>query len=540
VTFDGLLERLGVDPAQWRALLRISLRIDFPIQNANKTNAERKHMNLLGLGLLIYTLAGVTPAFIAYRSPDPLLGGASLSTIVAFMLASTLLSGEGSTIVSPNDHQILGFRPVTSRTYLAVRVGALMVRSIVISAAVAVMPMLVFLLKGDGIHPLAAIATMLDAQMTGAAVTLAIVAMYGWLLQVAGPQRMMRYVAYLQFVATTVTWLGFIAVSQGLNSRVLQGATLSGTSWWLALPPAWFGSYLPIATGAAGGGAAVGAALSVATIAAFGRNIRDKLSMTYAERLSDLATMTAVPATRARDWFGGLRDETRAIAILVRSQLEHDMKFRIGLISMLPITLFYLFMGGLPVDPFVKGAARGGPGDIGLIQVALMFMPMTLRQVLVTSDSWRASWIFHTTPADRAKLVLSARNIITAMFLIPFATVLAIVFAYAFNDAGHALLHATFLALVSWTALQFVILISPQLPFSIQPGKDVEFAVNLARMLGVVTVGMGSYLLLRIFVYRHLERIWIALLFFAVAGVLMQWLTAVRARRRPLALMYME
>jgi hypothetical protein len=114
------------------------------------------------------------------------------------------------------------------------------------------------------------------------------------------------------------------------------------------------------------------------------------------------------------------------------------------------------------------------------------------------------------------------------------------VFAYAFHDAGHALLHATFLALVSWTGLQFVILFSPQLPFSVQPGKDVQFAVNLARMLGVAFVGIGSYMLLRFFVYRHLERVWIALVLFALSGVLMQWLTRVRVRRRPLALMYME
>jgi hypothetical protein len=249
VSFDRLLDRLGVDAAQWRALVRISLLIDFPVQNANKTTAERKQMNLLGLGVLIYTFSGATPAIIAYRSTDPLLGGASLSTVVAFMLASTLLAGEGNTIVSPNDHQILGFRPVTSRTYLAVRVGALMVRSLVISGSIALLSMAVYLFKGGGLHPLPAIAAMVTAQLTGTAVTLAIVAMYGWLLQLAGPERMMRYIAYLQFFATSVTWLGFIAVSQGLNSRVLQGVSLAGTSWWLALPPAWFGSYVLLATG---------------------------------------------------------------------------------------------------------------------------------------------------------------------------------------------------------------------------------------------------------------------------------------------------
>lgn len=535
---DALLTRWGVDPVQWRALARVALRIDFPVVVARKTSTERHYLRMLGGVVLLYALAGFTPAFIAYWSPDPLLAGASLSTIVAFMVASTLLMGEGSNLVSPGDHDIIGFRPVTSRTYLAVRVSGLLLRSCIVAGAVALAPMMVALLR-HGFHPGLAFALFLTAEMTGVAVALGIAAMYGWALRTAGPQRMMRYTAYLQFVASTVTWIGMLGVSQGLSKRALAGASLSATNWWLALPMTWFGSYALIGAGRITAAALLATLMSIATIVLFGWLLRDKLSLSYVESLARLATSSAPPAAgRDRRWMAGMNHETRAVAILVRSQLEHDMKFRMGLISMLPLTLFYLYIGGWPHDPFVSGGGRGS--DAPFIQLALVFMPMTLRQVIVSSETYRASWIFHTTPADRARLVLSSRNLITAFFLLPYLALLALVFAYAYVNSTHALVHTAFLGLVSWLVLQMNIMMSPQLPFSMAHGKDTAAGMQFVRTLTAMLVGMASYFVLVGLVYRSSVRMVLAAAILVALGLAMSWLTRRRAMSRTVEQMYFE
>lgn len=536
----ALLTRLGVDPIQWRALLMVAMRIDFPVAAAKKTTTERRYVRTLAGVLLLYTLFGVTPALIAYWSPDPLLAAASLSTIVGFVVASTLLMGEGSNMVSPSDHEIIGFRPVTSRTYLAVRISALLVRTFAVAGAVAVIPMIVFLLR-RGFHPGLAIAAFLTAQVTGVSVALGIAAMYGWMLKVAGPARMMRYTAYLQFFAMSFVWVSMIGVSQGLNARALAGVSLSATSWWIALPPAWFGSYVMLAAGQVTPVAIIAALLSVGIVAMFGWLIRDKLSLSYVENLARLATVTTTGiAPKVGGWMAGLSDETRAVAILVRSQLEHDMKFRLGLMSLLPLTVIYMYLGGWPHDPFVPRPSGTGGSDGPFIQLALVFLPMTLRQAIISSESYRASWIFHTTPADRGKLVLSSRNVITAFFLVPYLVCLAVVFAYAYGNATHALIHAAFLALVSWLVLQLTILISPQLPFSMAHGKDAAAGMAFVRMMVSMMVGLASYFILVKLIYKDSMRMAIAAGVLIALGLVMDWLTRWRVRRRPVEKMYFD
>jgi hypothetical protein len=524
----SLLERLGVDAYQWRALTKASMRIDFSgFVGKTKAESARQGANLAALFLLVYGAAGITPGIVAAQSRDPLLAGTALVVTVSFMVMFTLMMGEGMSVVSPNDHAVIGFRPVTSRTYMAVRIAALLVRAAAVALIVPLITIVVLVVKG---RPEVAVAAFVAGQLSAVATTLGVVAMYGWVLRVAGPERTMRYVGYMQLVANFVAWGGFLLVTQDINKRVIGGLSLSNTSWWIALPPAWFGSYLPIAAGSGGWLTAVAAALSIASIVGLGWLIRDKLSMAYTEQLSRLAAVTTSAAPRRSAWLGALNDETRAIAILVRSQMEHDMKFRLALISMIPVTLIYMFAGGWPSDPFIRGSR--GSGNPGMIQMALLFIPMSLRQTIVSSESYRASWIYHVTPADRSKLVLSARNVITGFFLIPYLACLAALFAWAFGNSSHALLHAAFMGLLSWAVLQFTIMLNPQLPFSLPHGKDADVAMALVRMIASIAIGLAGYWALVYFVYGHTLRMLLAAAVFILIGFAMDSLTRIRVRRR--------
>jgi hypothetical protein len=227
---------------------------------------------------------------------------------------------------------------------------------------------------------------------------------------------------------------------------------------------------------------------------------------------------------------GILRSETRAVAILVRSQFRHDLRFRLGILALLPISVIYLFIGaeGGPADPFVT--TDRGHGDTGLIQLALFFLPMTLRRALVTSSSFRASWIFHASPADRTRLVLAARDIITFFFLLPYLLVLAGLFAYFYGNVIHALIHATFLGFLSYLVLQLGVFLNPQLPLSMPADKDTNAGMTFGLMMLVSLFGIAFYMFMVLVIYRSAVRMAILFICLMIVTIVMDRWTRARVQ----------
>jgi hypothetical protein len=538
-----LLEAVGVDALQWRVLVRAFLRIDFGgLRRIGESSAARRTAGTLFLTALIYFLSGFVPAMIIAGSSDLLLGATVMTTIIGLMVLSSLVVGEGLAILSPDDHAILGFRPVTSRTYFAVRLTTLFVRTVAIVSLVSLLPV-VALLARDGLHPIRALGGLVAAHGAGAAVTLGFVAAYGWLLRTAGPTRVLRVMSYAQFVINMTVWLSFMLVTQGLQRQLLAGVRFADAPWVLAYPGTWFASVVQVAAGDFSTVPIAGTALAVLLVAVILKAISGKLSLDYAAALGRLTTTAASQVSNARRsaWLGLLHRETRAVAILVRSQFKNDIKFRLGLISLLPITLIYMMMGmrhDTIGDPFVPGAPRGS--EVGFIQIAVMFLPMTLRQAIVTSDAYRASWLFYATPADRTRLVLAARDVITVFFLVPYLAFMAAIFTYFFGNVLHAVLHAFFLGFMSYLVLQFTIMLDPKLPFSTPPMKDTRGGMTFALQLLVMFLGIAAYLLLTYVVYRSAIRIVIAASLFFTAAKLMAQMTRARVERRVEGFAYLD
>jgi hypothetical protein len=468
------------------------------------------------------------------------MGGSIAMLITMFAVGMSLLVGDAADMIEPKDLQILGHRPVSSRTYLAVRVSTLIFRSFLISAATIVAPAIVLAFK-DGLHGVAIDAGLfIGSQIAGLAMTLLVVVSFGILLRRAGTERLQRYVAYASSLAGFVLWMSVLLITRGSVGKVIGGYTLVSPLWYL-LPPTWFASFASLAAGEWSALAFLGALASVATVVAGGWFIRDKLSMTYS---SDVARVAAVSAPRGTasslGWIRGLTDETRAVAILVRSQLEHDTKFRMAFISLLPVTIVYMLMGGLPADPFLPRHGDPNGANIGLIQVAVLFLPMTLRQVIVNSESHKAAWIFNVTPARRDELVLSSRNLVALCFLLPYLALLAALFSYAFGDARHALVHAFFLGLFALTLFQVGLAMLPQLPFSRPLVNKDRFGSQLMIMLVTVVAGTIGFTLVSKFAYQRPARLVGAAVAMLAIGWVMTAITRLRVRRMKVEDLYFD
>ncbi len=190
--------------------------------------------------------------------------------------------------------------------------------------------------------------------------------------------------------------------------------------------------------------------------------------------------------------------------------------------------LMSLKNGPLP-DPFTMSLKR--LGDTALISLAIFMFPSTLRLNLTRSDSFRASWIYFTSPTDRAAIVAAMRNVIVVFFLLPYLAVVAAAFTYFTHQPIHILTHVLFLGLMSHILLQVNLLAIPELPFSLPPQKATRSGLMMAVMFGSMILAFGALPILSLFVYVSIVRIALALAALIGVCVALDRLTRVRVDR---------
>jgi len=150
------------------------------------------------------------------------------------------------------------------------------------------------------------------------------------------------------------------------------------------------------------------------------------------------------------------------MALLIRSQFRNDQKFRLGVLTILPLTALYIFQGISR-----HGDVPGGPGgQFMLVGFAIMMFPAMLKMQLTRSDSYRASWVFFAAPVSRARLIRAAKDVVVTTFLLPYLVIVAAVMGYATDNPIRSIVHVTVLGLISHLVLQITILMEPELPFA--------------------------------------------------------------------------
>jgi hypothetical protein len=224
----------------------------------------------------------------------------------------------------------------------------------------------------------------------------------------------------------------------------------------------------------------------------------------------------------------GRSGERRAVALLLGAQFRHDQRFRFTVLSLVPLTLFYLMIGareGGFRDPFVH---RGSSGDAMLLYFAMLMFPMMLLTSISRSDAYRAAWIFYVTPARRSDLVLALKDVAMAYVLVPYCLVLGTVLAWYYGNAVHAYLHLLVQLLFVNLVLLVTMTLQHDLPFSRPPMQKGQTAGAFFFVLLLASIAqvMVSAVLSAVVYPRPL------LLAFVVCAMLVVGVSGQRALRR--------
>ncbi|MDE2873799.1 MAG: hypothetical protein OXU69_16150 [Gemmatimonadota bacterium] len=508
------VEALGADYAQWRVLSRVMLKTDLRSSSAMQLagSPEKSRAKVPWPILLMYAVYGMFLALVAAAVPGGYLSASIVLLMVSLMVAMAILIDFQSVVISPNDYEILAHQPVSSRTYFLVKLTSILLYTGIIGTLMGGFATIVFLWK-FGLP--VALGWLVALAGTVVWTSLAMVFVYALVLRVVSPARLRRVLGYLQLVMTMAIFLP-IMLDDTLEGLVMNLGEPPAAM--LALPSTWFASVLPLAGGRWSVTGVLAVIVGFGSIVALFDFVGHRLSLSYAERLGVMLadsrpersrTGRSVLVTR---WFSS---ELRVVSTLVRGQFRNDMNFRLAVLSMLPITLLYVFMslddGGLP-DPFLHLGyeARG----LGLIHFAVLGMPLILMENLFRSESYRAAWIFFSTPVDRARLIGNVGNSVAIFFLLPYLAMLAGVFLWSFGNFWHAVIHAAVLGLLAHLALQMLLLVAPRLPFS----EPVRKGARIGAFMGAVLLAILALALLPLLLWVYGQATWTAAAIFVLVG----------------------
>ena len=480
------IQALGVDPVQWRVLVVTYLRMDFRAGGAaarqNARGRPRGHP-LIGVAVLT-AMGGAMFAVLSARIPDVLVSATLLTTYGAINTAMLLLVDFTGLVVSPDDYVVLGHRPISSRTYFAARLASILAYIGILGAMLALLPAITYALwSGLGIAGF--IATFAAVLLCDGCATVIIITIYVVLLTRVHPHRLRRAFSYMQLVSMMGFYVAYYLSIEGFRDSFLFRLSFEARPWMWLNPASWFASLIRItaadAPRAAWMAAVVAASIAIACVPlAAGR-----LSLEYAQRLSE-TTVAGEPSARRRMILPGFRhSESHAVALLIAAQFRFDQRFRMAILGIVPLILFYLLLGlhqGALQDPFSpEGTTAAGVP----LYMAVVFMPLTLHASLQYSDSWRAAWIFFATPASAARLIVAAKNFVAIFFLGGYLLLLAAIWSYSYERVWHAFFHAAVIGLLAHMLLQLTVMLRPALPFAAEPRK-VE---RSARLYGVLFFG---------------------------------------------------
>jgi ABC-2 type transport system permease protein len=516
---------LGVDPVQWQALVRVSLLTDIRQVRGVGPRLGRATVGSLGGAVASQLLYGAFCAFLIGALPNVFASSLIYFTLLISTLGIALLVDFTGIVLSPDDYQQLAPRPIDARTFFVARLTSVVTFSLLLTAPFALLPAIAYTVRDTGRALPAAFASLAAAATAAVIVPLSVILLFVSLVRVVPVDRLHRVLGYVQFLLSFVFIGGFFLLSR--TTQVLDTLSLEKTPTAYVNPAAWFAAWIEIADGRATRLDVVTGLLPFAVLAVAALLVRSRLSLAYAERLSTLYTERPEGAGARRPVptlvFGPAH---HAVGLLAAAQFRTDQKFRLGVLGILPLTVIYLLAGFS--DSAGPDVLRREPI---LVYYAVLFFPVMLRQFLVYTESWRASWVFHAAPMPMDEVVVALKNTVVARFLVPYLALVLLLLGTVYpRPPLELLMHGVIIGLLSHALLTADLLINPSLPFS-RPTRQGARSLALLLLMAPTMVIITSIPYWRPYLYASPGRTFLGVGVLVVVNVLLHESLLVRVDR---------
>jgi len=501
--------RMGIDPHQYWHLLRISLVLDFRRQSA--VSSGQSTQSALLMTCLVFGFFSLMLALFTFRTLNAFLYSFMFLAYSMVMVAFIVLSEFGATIISPDDYEILGHRPIASRTYFAVKLSNLLFYVLVIGSALNVFPGLLgaFSESADRLFPLIYFPVALVACLFSAMV---VVLLYGALLRVVNYERFKDALVYIQVVFSFFAFFGYQVLLRAMP-YLEQGQPSGGHRVLLIAPPGWFAGLVQLGLGQwardyvlwAGWGVLMTGLLVGAGLRSF--------SLEYSFHLARLRTATAerrrsrspsrARIARALERVLARGSEERAAFFFVRQMLRRNRTLKLRLYPALGFPIAFLALGIMEKsmgDPFLP--SKRFPSMALFMVLVGPLLILNFQALLPYSEEHAAGWLFRVAPVrDLSRVFAGARRAFLISILLPLFLLMGLLLSWFWTPA-HAFWHAAIGLILSYLFLGVAFLFyRGGFPFSQEPAKMTQTQQMTLAFLSMPLFG-GLFFLMYI-LYRY-------------------------------------
>ncbi len=466
-----------VDRRQLKTLLKIAYRTDLRGSNNPFRGYGQKQSNfppILGL-ILMKLFLGLFLSAIMWKIDSPFFGAITVNIAILIFISLTILLEFSNLIISPDDYPIISPHPVNSKTFFFAKAIHFVVYVTILATAIIIIPAVMAAIRFK-IWWLGPVIFVSSWGMAMAA-SLFFILFYTVALKIINRDRMQRLLGYAQLLFVTVIYAGYIILPRMIEKVTSIDVTSVDALWLYFTPPAWFAAWPALSTGDSRLEIILAAIAGVIALAIMARISVSRLSMQYALTLNNtVEQMEKSQAAAPKGFFARLVESTsssedRAVWKLIRAQFKYDNRFKMTILTILPLTVFYVYMGlqdsGRLIDPFVGSLEDSSGSGNYLLYIAVGMFPFMIIMGTAYSPSAAASWVFFASPANKTNLVMSSARFTVVYFCIPYLALLTVILGYFFGNYLHGVLHCFILFLMLLTLVRVFVLLMPNLPFSI-------------------------------------------------------------------------
>jgi ABC-2 type transport system permease protein len=421
----------GVDEIQFRTLLRIGFLIDLR-GSAQAATPGHATDSPLKSSMILYGVCSAFLAPLAFLFPAALYARFIMVFGMA-LLGMIMLVDFGVTLVVPDDIAILGWRPISSRTYFAAKLTNALAFICAFAVALFTVPAIAGIFA-RGATVMFFPVFLLSAIFGGVFIAGLVAASYAALLRIFSAEKFRSAVNFLQIAMMATLMVGSQvgpriegrdAMRQLLNK---QGLDSSSWSWWDLMPPRWFCAPGELLIGGANRRVITLSAIAfVGTIALFIVLIRS-LSLTYLQKVHGSGATSPVQTPgRRRSWFLPLfqvffrTSEESVMFHLIRTQVGRDRQVRLRIYPMLAYALIVLPF--VLLAPASRGHEHVNPGLLKIAPLIVMgLLPGVLLPLLPFAGESQGAWIFELAGLqDTGSVASGIKKSLACLFLIPLA-----------------------------------------------------------------------------------------------------------------------
>lgn len=516
------LPETKIDRRQFRALFRVALKTDLrgATNPMNTGGAKRFRIPPIFGVLLIYAFTGAMLAGMSFFMKNPFNAACLVFTTMAMLLALTVLLEFSSLILSPDDYQIVAPRPIGSKTFFAVKLVHLLAYVNTLGLFIYLPPAVSASFANHNFWLLLSFfaAGLLFATTVG----MAFVVFYALILKIVNRESMQRILGYSQLVMISLFYFGYFAVPRLIGREALAQVGSYSSPWIYLVPSAWFAAIAKLPAGNLTLFDAGAGLLAILLCCLAFRAGMSHLSLGYAQTLSNIvsqqdeAAFAGEKGIFARFIRTVSSGEDRAVWRLIYKQFKYDNRFKTSILTVLPLTALYAYLGisdgGTVADPFRASLAAGPMKATFLLYISAALLPFMVAMGTINSESYRAAWIFYTSPSDRTRMVLSSARFALVFFCVPYTLILLGLFAWFFGSFVHAFLHCLIIYALLMILTKVMVLFHPRFPFSrtVKKGQNlvalmvitwIVIALMLVPMMVVSNFGYGGYVGYLVFLF---------------------------------------